>query len=88
MTQQRHNDRPDLSTDTRVKWIEDAYRTRWLRRRIGIWFATHAAYPGAHGEGDTPERALDDLADCMRGWVEVGGQPLVAPRLTLSGGVA
>jgi hypothetical protein len=67
----------DLSSDTQVKWIEDAFyvRPHWwsLRKRVeGTWFSTHVRFPGANGYGDTIEESLDDLAECIREWARIG----------------
>ena len=43
----------------------------------GVWCAHAQLRPrvGAHGEGDTPEEALDDLRQALRGLIAEFGVP-------------
>lgn len=55
-----------FSGTTHVKWLPDAYHGPDGSR--GIWFADDDRYQGVWGEGDTPDAALDDWCDVLRGW--------------------
>lgn len=53
-----------LSSDTECKLVREETGDEF-------YFAAHRNFPGAWATGDTPETALDKLADVIRGWVAI-----------------
>ncbi len=50
----------------------------------GGWLATVPDLPGCMSDGETPEEALKNVADAIRGWIEAGkldGEVIPLPNL-------
>lgn len=59
------------------------YTIELQRAAEGGWFVHVKELPGCMSQGDTPQEAIEMIADAMRGWIEISledGDPIPEPR--------